>query len=303
METNEGIRLDSNSPEEVQAAALGIPLEADDTPTEDVAAEPQADVEDSPSEPIEDTQEEQPAKPNRAERRWQQLLHDRAALRDQVQQLQGQIELLAQQQQQPAVQPDESAPQPMPDLPNRFDYDSDQDWMTAVLAKQQENTQRAIQEALTAQQQQQEQVRQQQAQSQVDERWAESCREANDRLPDYMGVLNDCTENVSDNLSVLLKQHPNGAELLYHMAKEPGTITRLNAMDPQSAMFAMGQLWAQNGQPAQANTPATPPRRPRAAPTVTPVRDSAPTDGSPGGPPDQMSYRDYRKWRDSGGGR
>ena len=104
--------------------------------------------------------------------------------------------------------------------------------------------------------------------------------------------------DLSPGVARMIADMPNSEEMLMELMAHPNAatvITRLNSMSPSTAHATLTQVSRDIS--ARNTTAAGGPTRPRssAPPPINPVRGSSTKSALA---PDEMSYQDFRKWRD-----
>ena len=102
--------------------------------------------------------------------------------------------------------------------------------------------------------------------------WAERQSEFREATPDYDAVVGKSSVQLAAHVVDTLLDSDSGPELAYHLAKNPETVKRINALSPLAAAREIGRI------EATLSIPAAPPVKPasNAPAPITPVRSSAP---------------------------
>lgn len=121
-------------------------------------------------------------------------------------------------------------------------------------------------------------------------------------LPDFDEVVSSADVPISPAVSEALLTSEHGPRIMYELATNPAELARISALPPLAAAREIGRLEAKasaTAAPAKPN-PAATPRKPAVPAPITPVTTRGPTATKD---PSSMSYDEYRRWRDSQGGR
>ncbi len=129
----------------------------------------------------------------------------------------------------------------------------------ARIAAQAQREQEARDAAQRSQQAQQEQVRSQ---------FMERVEQAREKMPDYDDVVNNPDVPISVPLAAAIAQHPQGAEVAYHLGKNVGEAKRIASLPVPLQIAELGALAYQLSHPAAAPTS-------RAPAPIEPVRGPA----------------------------
>ena len=102
--------------------------------------------------------------------------------------------------------------------------------------------------------------------------WHERQSAFREDTPDYDAVVGKSAVQVAAHVVDTLLDSDSGPELAYHLAKNPETAKRINALSPLAAAREIGRI------EATLSIPAAPPVKPasNAPAPITPVRSSAP---------------------------
>ena len=112
------------------------------------------------------------------------------------------------------------------------------------------------------------------------------------RHKDFEAVAFRQDMHVSPDLAAMVKSSDQGAELAYYLGKNPETASRISTMSAVEAAREVGRI------EARLSSPPPPRKTTTAPPPVGTVRAGGGSASSAPSDPDE-----YRKWRESGGGR
>ena len=297
MENSEGVRVDSttDTPQDI-AEALGLDAPPEQDAPEDVveptqeAQQPDAGaVPESPPDHDDNMQAEDDdpfdesglyTGQDKNGRRWNRMLHERRQYIQENARLRGELEGLKAAQSQPEPQPQPEPAQPQ-GPPNRYDFESEDDYITALVDYR---TDQKIQSQLAQRDQRQQEQEQQRQVEQTQQQWREREADTVERYPDYLETVTSVREPVSNETFGVLLELERGPEMLYHLSKVPGLLTKLSNMTYGQVAFELGKVDQRmaareaqsNGQPRR----TTPQRRSQPVTPPTPVGESADTGGS-----------------------
>jgi len=187
------------------------------------------------------------------------------------------------QQTQRPPQPEPQAPQypdtpPIP--PDRYMYDTDGEYQQAVAQYQQENLAFVQGQIFRAQQEGQTQYQQQQRQQQIAQGLQGLVAKGAAAHPDFQSVA-----FVPKGLEDVFVASENGAEIAYHLGKNPAELQRITALSPVQAAYEIAKLDAKLSAPKAAATKAPAP--------INPVGGNAPAEKDP----DKMTIDEWMVWR------
>lgn len=112
---------------------------------------------------------------------------------------------------------------------------------------------------------------------------------ARERIGDFDTVALNPDLPVSEAMAATIARSERGAEIAYHLGRNPELARRIAGLDPLSAARELGRIEAQlSPAPKRAVTTAPPPLRALGG------------GESPGRDPDAMSYQEYKAWRRAG---
>lgn len=126
----------------------------------------------------------------------------------------------------------------------------------------------------------------------------ERVAQAKTAIADFDAVVNAADVNVAQHVTDALLDSEKSGELLYHLAKHPDLVERLNGMSVREADREIGRIEATLGQSKA--QPVTKPASKAPAPMRPAGSGSATTAASD---PAKMSHEEYRAWRKSQGAR
>jgi len=257
--------LTSENSAEFYANKLGL---ADPAPTE-------AEVDESPAEPVQEESQsepeakteaeatEQPKKQNpKLEKRFSELSKARDAARQEAAKEREQREALEtrlralEQQQQPVVSTDE--PQPS-DYQDAFEYAKD-------LAKYE--AKRMIQ----AEKQAEAQAKAQEAQQKVLSTWTERINEAKQELPDYDEMIASSDVVIHDVIRDAILESDVGPRILYHLAENEDYAKKFAGMPLPQALKELGKLESKYT-PSEEKSVAV--KKSKAPPPINPIKGTS----------------------------
>lgn len=216
-------------------------------------------------------------------------------------------------------QADKPAPAPVVDSekPNRDNFTTYEDWVEAVSLY---SAKKALREDRD------ESVRQQQTvqQTTIVENWNKSLETARTKYEDFDTVVGSDLKIPQVAFNAIVDS-PVGTEVAYFLGQHPDIATGLAKLSPVACVRAIGRIEAQFGETSPAAGQAAPsagapgasqPKgqqaaRPAAVQRPKPITSSASAPVEPVGSrsarstanPDEMSYQDYKRWREGGNGR
>lgn len=124
----------------------------------------------------------------------------------------------------------------------------------------------------------------------IESNWTKQVEKVKAEIPDYEEVIGEADVPISDVLSIAMKEHPQGAELLYYMAKNPDEARRISRMRPVGAIRALDALARDLSDDAEPE----PPKTSKAPEPISPVKQTPVT-----GRPDKESFQEYRARRNA----
>ena len=187
----------------------------------------------------------------------------------------------------------EKAPEPAakPDVKNFEDYNEYVEALADWKADQK------VSEALKARDTQTAKTAEERALEARERTFAERVTHAKSQIADFDQVVGAADVNVAQHVTDAILDSEKGAEMLYHLAKNPQEAERLSRMSVREADREIGRIEASLGKPA---APVTKPASNAPAPMRPASRGGstvATTD------PNKMSHEEYRAWRSSQGAR
>jgi len=168
------------------------------------------------------TAEAQPVEPERksgAEKRISQLVYEREEAKREVKRLQEQLS------------------QPEGDAPRENDFENYDDYVAAKAVHAMEQRQRE-------QQQQQLQARQQALIAERQQQFQAQVIEAKGKYADFEQVAFNPQVPITEGVAQLLTTTDKGADIAYHLGKNPEVAQRLAQMDPLQAAIEIGKIEA-----------------------------------------------------------
>ncbi|MGB0973047.1 MAG: hypothetical protein ACPGVG_19145, partial [Mycobacterium sp.] len=236
-------------------------------PAEQHTEAPATSEGDAPAVASESGEDSPPRKPNGVQRRIGELTK---RLREAEER---NAQLAAQQAPQPAPEQTEQAPKP-------DDYDSYEDYLKAEAR----HTVREEMRQAETEREQREQERETQAQiDKVEAEWHTRTAAAVETYPDFEAVAMDPNLDISPAMADAIKLSENGADILYHLGKNPAEATSLYHLPPAQALLAIGRIGAGLGAPQQqartqqrSTAPAPAEAGRTAAQTTNDLRDDLP---------------------------
>lgn len=112
---------------------------------------------------------------------------------------------------------------------------------------------------------------------------------AREAIPDYDAVVGAADVPISEHVGKVLLNSPKGADLVYHLAKNPAEAARISQMSAEDAAYELGQISATLGRPS---TPAKPVTK-----APAPMKPTAGNGSSSATDPSKMSHEEYRAMR------
>lgn len=219
-------------------------------------------------------------------------------------------------------EPKPAAPVVDPNKPNRENFTTYEDWVEAVSLY---NAKKALQD------EKDEFYRQQQTtqQNTIVENWNKSIEAAREKYEDFDTVVGSSMEIPQAAFNAIVDS-PVGTDIAYFLGSHPEIAAGLGKLTPVACVRAIGRIEAQfeikaPATPAPAPAPAaTPagapgasqskgqqPARPAVVQRPKPITSAASAPVEPVGSrpvrssvnPDEMSYQEYKRWREAGNGR
>lgn len=186
----------------------------------------------------------------------------------------------------------EAGQQSKPPAENEFQDYTDFQIAKALWQQEQRQAERQsaeITEQMEAARRKVEAARQAESQMQA-QAWKEQIAEAKTRYTDFETVALSQDVPITEDMAAVIRSAENGADIAYHLGKNPALAARIAAMNPIEAAMALGEV--------KASVKAPQPRRETRAPEpINPVKGA----GGTAKDPSKMSYEEFRAWRDAGG--
>ncbi len=218
-------------------------------------------------------------------------------------------------------EPKPAAPAVDPNKPNRDNFTTYEDWVEAVSLY---NAKKALQEEKDAYLRQQQTVQQ----NTVVEGWNKSLEAAREKYDDFDTVVGSSLEIPQAAFNAIVDS-PVGTDIAYFLGSHPEIAAGLGKLSPVACVRAIGRIEAQYelkapSAPAPTSAPAVtagapgasqPKGQQSARPAVVqrpkPITSAASAPVEPVGArsarntknPDEMSYQEYKQWREEGNGR
>lgn len=150
--------------------------------------------------------------------------------------------------------------------PKREQFESYEDFVTAraefrAEAKATSAAQAAIEKFTKAQTESQTKTARETEQATLERQFKERRAEAEKRIPDYREVVKDWEPNLPNSVVDLILRLPEGADISYHMAKNPALETQFRTSPEHMHGILLGQLLATLKSPAK-DTDAPAPGKP-----------------------------------------
>jgi len=139
----------------------------------------------------------------------------------------------------------------------------------------------------------------QQAQTAAAETYNQRVSEAVTRIPDFVEVVSKSDAPLSPALQEALMDSEKGPELVYHLAKNPAEVDRLNSMSVRQMDREIGRLELSIG--AKAAPPPPPPARTTSAPP--PIKPGSQASAPANTDPNKMNQTDFEAWAKANGSR
>jgi len=167
---------------------------------------------------------------------------------------------------------------------NPMQFASDAEYQRASIQQEARAAARAeLEQERNAEKQRSEQQEAQKAR----EGFSRKLEDARDSYPDFEEVVSEASSMpVSPALERALTLADNGADILYHLAKNPEEVERINRLRPVEAAFAVAQLAHKIQRPTT-----------KASNAPTPIKPVAPARTSPSGEPDVSNEKAWLAWR------
>jgi hypothetical protein len=182
---------------------------------------------------------------------------------------------------------------PAPVMPDRFDYDSDEDFTAAKQKFQHDNAmyfntiiEKREQAAIAKQQN----TARQNVMSQRQQTLTQKLSAGREKYHDFDMVMANPQTQYSETMIEGLTDAENSADIAYHLGQNPQEAAKIMQMPPLQQVMAIGKLDVQVAAAKPKTTKAPPPSEPVAAGSSGAVVD-----------PDKMTADEWRKWRDGGG--
>jgi hypothetical protein len=135
------------------------------------------------------------------------------------------------------------------------------------------------------------------AQEKANQDWNERKAAAKKDLPDYKEVINSVADkNVQDAIQLAVWDSEIGPQLLYHLAKNPDLVDKLNQMTPVRALREMGKLELELS-PKAANKNAT--EISKAPAPINPLSKASTPVTSLRGSQEVPATMDYEQWKEA----
>lgn len=177
--------------------------------------------------------------------------------------------------------------------PKVADFDNHDEYEQAMLEYRIED---GVNRGLSKTAEQQASKFQQQAQTAAAETYNQRAAEVATRIPDFVEVVSKSDAPLSPALQEALMDSEKGPELVYHLAKNPAEVDRLNSMSVRQMDREIGRLELSIG--AKAAPPPPPARTTSAPPPVKPGNQaSAPANTDP----NKMNQAEFEAWAKSNG--
>ena len=289
-EKEAGQVLTSENAAEFYANRMGL---ADQAPTE-------AEVEDSPSEPVESeersesgaekdakTTEERKHNP-KLEKRFSEITKQREQARQEAaqerearQKLETEIAAIRQQQQPQQAKSAEEKPQPS-QFTDAFEYaEALADWSAeqALVRRDKEDLQRRADEA----------------QQKVISNWAQKVAAAKADIPDFDVMVASSGVAVSDPIRDAILESDVGPQILYHLAKEDDLAKKIASMSPYAALREIGKLEAKFEKQPETKQ-SNPVGKSKAPPPISPIRNAGGGNNAEIGSDGQF-HGSYQSWK------
>lgn len=120
--------------------------------------------------------------------------------------------------------------------------------------------------------------------------WQAQVVEAKSRYADFETVALSQDVPITQDMARIISTAENGADIAYHLGKNPALAARIAAMTPIEAAMALGEV--------KASVKAPQPRKATTAPEpINPVKGG----GGTAKDPSKMSHDEFTAWREAGG--
>lgn len=198
------------------------------------------------------------------------------------------------QRQQEAPRPEEpqldipAAPVP----PDRFDFDSDQEYQQAVSKYQQDHVKwfnSAIETREKAALAKQQQTQRQAVFNERQQSLAQKVEAGRQKYVDFDSVVFNQSVPFSDAMTEAIIDAGNSADIAYHLGSNPQEAARIASLSPMQQIMEVAKLDVTIQGKQKKQTKAPPPSEPVQGGDTMVSRD-----------PDKMSIEEWRKWRKSG---
>lgn len=184
-------------------------------------------------------------------------------------------------------------PEAVAERPTADKFASQEEYVEALVEWKAEQK---VSEALKARDAETAKSAEQRARETKTQTFARRVEQAKTSISDFDAVVSAADVDVAQHVSEALIDSEKGAELLYHLAKNPDIVDKLNRMSQREADREIGRIEATLGQvskPPVKTSKAPEPMRPAGRGAAT----SATAD------PSKMSHEEYRAWRRTQGAR
>lgn len=186
--------------------------------------------------------------------------------------------------------------------PNPDDFESHEDYVEAL-------TDWKVEQKLTANQKkiQEQNAREQQTRQQSE--FHSRMDKARERYKDFDEVMGDSEAPVSAAMQEVIIASEYGPDIAYYLANHPDEAEKIANMSALAAAKALGKLEDRiESKVKESGTDGvqkskTEPQVTKAPRPISPVNSDNSSAGSTTKDPEKMTYQEYKKWRESGGGR
>lgn len=272
-EENDGVIVESSATEEV--------IENNDAVNEEDSVPSEADSTPAPVEEKAVTEGEPAAPKKDAQARIRQLVERERVAREEAAYLRGQLEA----KKEPVIEPkQETETQPI-----ASQYDNYDDYVDARA------TWRARQEFARLESEREQKAKDRETKTreeQVETTFKDKVTEFKAKTPDFDDVMGNPSLRISKTMYEAMRESEAGAQIAYHLGKNPAEAARISALSPIAAIREIGKL--------EAKLTSTPPPAQTTKPSNAPAPPAV-VDGKAGGAaksPDQMTDDEwYASWK------
>lgn len=179
--------------------------------------------------------------------------------------------------------------------PRPADFDNDAEYEQAMLEHRIED---GVNRGLSKTAEQHANKFQQEAQSAAAETYNQRVSETVSRIPDFVDVVSKSDAKLSPALQEALMDSEKGPDLVYHLAKNPAEVDRLNSMSVRQMDREIGRMELSIG----AKAPPPPPAA-RTTSAPAPIKPGNQASAPANTDPNKMNQAEYEAWAKANGSR